>query len=117
MLRHLRITDLTPASGDTYYYNRQWCVEQGAHVHAQPVSLFDYRHMLGVDAPPSFDLIVCFGLCLNVFVGEDQLCSGRKNSTVVRQYRFLKISGSTTGAYGPSISDKGPVRGLPPGWY
>ena len=95
MLRNLHVTDLTPASGETYHYNRQWCAEQGACIHPQPVSLFDYKHMLGDDAPP-FDLIVGFGLCLNVFADEGtSLCSGQSNSTVARQYRYLAHSDLT----------------------
>ena len=30
MLSNLHVTDLTPASGEIYYYNRLWCAEQGA---------------------------------------------------------------------------------------
>ena len=91
-LRNLHVTDLTPASGVTYYNNRQWCAKQGACIHPQPVSLFDYKHMLGDDAPP-FDLIVGFGLCFNVFADEGtSLCSWQSNSTVARQYRYLAHS-------------------------
>ena len=64
MLRNiegLHTTDTTPASGETYYHNRLWCAHQGACIHSQTVSLFDYDHMLGDDAHP-FDLIVGFGL-------------------------------------------------------
>ena len=85
MLRNLHITDLTPASGETYVKNRQWCVDQGAQVYQSPVSLFDYRRMMckNPDAivPSAFDLIVCFG---NSFARADGY-----NSTVSRQYRFL----------------------------
>ena len=92
MLRNLHITDLTPASGETYVKNRQWCVDHGATVYSLPVSLFDYRRMMCKDpdaiVPSDFDLIVCFGLCLNVFASGDKLRS-KENSTVSRQYRFL----------------------------
>ena len=95
MLSNLHVTDLTPASGEIYYYNRLWCAEQGARVHPQPVSLFDYKHMLGDDGPP-FDLIVGFGLCLNVFADEGaSLCSWGANSTVARQYSYLAGSDLT----------------------
>ena len=67
----LHITDLTPAAGETYYRNRSWCVEKGATLHPQPVNLFDYKHMLSknsdADLPATFDLVVCFGLCFNIF--------------------------------------------------
>ena len=103
MLRNLHITDLTPASGETYYNNRQWCVEQGAQMHYEPVSLFDYKHMMrknpDAPAPLSFDLIVCFGLCLNVFASAEQLSTGTKNSTVARQYRFLARSESSLASH------------------
>ena len=98
MLRNLHITDLTPASGETYVKNRQWCVDQGATVYSLPVSLFDYRRMMCKDpdaiVPSAFDLIVCFGLCLNVFASGDKLSKGKENSTVSRQYRFLAQSAS-----------------------
>ena len=86
MLRNLHITDLTPASGETYVKNRQWCVDQGATVYSLPVSLFDYRRMMCKDpdaiVPSAFDLIVCFGR--DNFARADGY-----NSTVSRQYRFL----------------------------
>ena len=50
-------------------------------------------------APPAFDLIVCFRLCLNVFESAEQLSSGRKNSTVARQYRFLAHSSSSLNSH------------------
>ena len=95
MLRNLHITDLTPASGETYVKNRQWCVDQGAEVYQSPVSLFDYRRMMckNPDAivPSAFDLIVCFG---NSFARADGY-----NSTVSRQYRFLHQSASSLGSH------------------
>ena len=98
MLRKLHITDLTPASGETYYY-----LEQGAQMHSELVSLFDYRHMMrknsDAPAPLSFDLIVCFGLCLNVFASAEKLSTGIKNSTVARQYRFLARSESSLASH------------------
>ena len=103
MLRNLHITDLTPASGETYVKNRQWCVDQGATVYSLPVSLFDYRRMMCKDpdaiVPSAFDLIVCFGLCLNVFASGDKLSRGKENSTVSRQYRFLAQSASDLGSH------------------
>ena len=98
MLRNLHITDLTPASGETYVQNRQWCVDQGAQVYQSPVSLFDYRRMMCKDpdaiVPSDFDLIVCFGLCLNVFGSGNKLSRYKENSTVSWQYRFLAKSAS-----------------------
>ena len=90
----LHITDLTPAAGETYYRNRSWCVEKEATLHPQPVNLFDYKHMLAknseADLPATFDLVVCFGLCFNVFgTAGEHLGSGGTNSTVSRQYSFL----------------------------
>ena len=90
----LHITDLTPAAGETYYQNRSWCVEKEATLHPQPVNLFDYKHMLAknsdADLPATFDLVVCFGLCFNVFgTAGEHLGSGGTNSTVSRQYSFL----------------------------
>ena len=94
-LKGLENTDTIPASGGTYYDNRLWCAEQGACIHPQPVSLFDYTHAPGFDAHP-FDLIVGFGLCLNVFADEGtSLCSWGTNSTVARQYRYLARSDLT----------------------
>ena len=28
----LHITDLTPAAGETYYWNRSWCVEKAGYL-------------------------------------------------------------------------------------
>ena len=93
MLGNLHITDLSPASGEVYWCNRQWCAERGARLHEGPVSIFDYRHMLAkissCPLPRTFDLIIGFGLCLGVFDGAGRLRGGETNSSVARQYRFL----------------------------
>ncbi len=82
-----------PASGKDYWENRQWLLQQGAHIHPQPVNLFDYKHMLrknpDIRVPLAFDLIVGFGLCLNVFADAGHLAHRHQNSTVTRQYGFL----------------------------
>ena len=90
MLRNLHITDISPASGHVYNSNRQWCLDNGAVVHPQPVSAFDYKHMLRkTEAPAEFDMIVCFGLCFNTFYGSDGLAQSGTNSSINRQYKCL----------------------------
>ena len=93
MLRNLHITDISPASGHVYNFNRQWCLDSGAVVHPMPVSAFDYKHMLlhrqDTAAPAEFDMIVCCGLCFNTFSSSGGLSKSGTNSSIKRQYQCL----------------------------
>ena len=90
MFSNLHVTDFSPASGEVYTANREWCLSRGARVHPMPVSAFDYKHQLkGSGAPEEFDLILCFGLCMGIFDANNSLTKWGANSSVSRQYNFL----------------------------